>query len=358
MMVLAIESTCDETACALVCSLKVQTGVGVMSSVIASSAEILAKYGGIVPEVAAREQVASIIPVIKEALGYAKVTERRIDAVAVSYGPGLVGSLLIGIETAKTLALAWEKPLIRVNHMAAHVFANWIVPDTGGETVTQRHGDTPELPAVGLVVSGGHTELILLKSVSDWQWLGGTRDDAAGEAYDKAARAMGLPYPGGPAIAKTAEQYQSSGYRNKKSEIKLPRPMINEDNLDMSFSGLKTALVNVLKCSREATKNDPDFLPFLAAEFNDAVAEVLIKKTMKAAEKYQPKSVLLAGGVAASAALRSGLESECQAAGVKLFVPELKYCTDNAAMIGAAALMRPDYVEPLKLKPEPGLTVV
>ncbi len=374
-MVLAIESTCDETACAVVRDNK--GGVEVLANVTASSAEILSKYGGIIPEVAAREQVASIVPVMSEALQKAQIFNntpsprlRRgasptlgaaitgIDAVAVAYGPGLIGSLLIGIETAKALALAWNKPLIKVNHMAAHVFANWIIPSTGGATVPQRHSDTPELPAVGLVVSGGHTELILIKSLDDWQWLGGTRDDAAGEAYDKAARALGLPYPGGPEISRLAEK-ANEFTKLGSYEFKLPRPMISEDNLEMSFSGLKTALIQVIS-KREKGLSEIDKI-LLASEFNQAVTEVLVAKTMKAVEIYQPKSVLLAGGVAANSLLRRRMaegvkNSKLQK--LKLFVPELKYCGDNAAMIGAAAILRPDYVDPLLLKPEPGLGVV
>lgn len=347
MVVLAIESTCDETAVALVRSAsdEGQACVEVISNVTASSAEILSKYGGVVPEVAAREQVAAIIPVINEVLHSATVTQRHIDAVAVAYGPGLVGSLLIGIETAKVLALAWKKPLIRVNHMAAHVLANWIAPSA-----------IPQLPAVGLVVSGGHTDIILLKSLTDWEWLGGTRDDAAGEAYDKAARAMGLPYPGGPAIAKLAE---SVGRGLSRSEfVRLPRPMIDQDNFDLSFSGLKTALIQ--QASGSASQLTEKRKALLAKEFNEAVTEVLVAKTIKAVEVYKPKSVLLAGGVAANKLLRQNLESSIKnlAEDVSFFVPELKYCTDNAAMIGAVAIMRPDYVEPLLLRPEPGLEII
>lgn len=365
---MAIESTFDETAAAIVASLG--EGAEVLVNVTASSAEIQSKYGGVVPEEAAREQVASIVPVIEEALlkpllfhNTPSPRLRRgasptlgaaitgIDAVAVAYGPGLIGSLLIGVETAKALALVWNKPLIRVNHMAAHVFANYIADSN---QLSAGSWIPPELPAVGLVVSGGHTDLILIKSLTDWKWLGGTRDDAAGEVFDKAARAMGLPYPGGPEIARLA-QLAGSRQLAADSFLKLPRPMIHEESLEMSFSGLKTAVVQLAAGKNQLTEENKILL---AREFNEAVADVLVSKTMTAVERYQPKSVLLAGGVAANKLLRNNLADNCQLAAVKLYSPELKYCTDNAAMVGACALMRPDYIEPLELKPEPGLEIV
>ena len=342
MIVLAIESTCDETGCAI--AENFGKGVRVLADVKASSAEIHAKYGGVIPEIAAREQIAAIIPVITEAMAEAGVGRDEIEAIAVTQGPGLIGSLLVGVETAKALALAWKKPLIAVNHMMAHVFANWI--KSGDEMV-------PQLPAVALIVSGGHTDIMLLNSLTDWKWIGGTRDDAAGEAFDKAARAMGFPYPGGPMVAKAAGE-ASIGL---PTEMKLPRPMIYEDNLEMSFSGLKTALVQVVEQNGERLIKEPELLNSLAREFNQAVADVLIKKTMKAVEQYQPRSVLLAGGVAANVMLREGLARAVKESGREFFLPDFKYCTDNAAMIAACALLRPDYVNPLKLRPDPGLAV-
>ena len=344
MIVLAIESTCDETGAAVAKGYGEPMAVEILSDVKASSAEIHAKYGGVIPEIAAREQIAAIIPVITEAMAEAGVGRDEIEAVAVTQGPGLIGSLLIGVETAKALALAWKKPLITVNHMAAHVFANWI--KSGDEMV-------PQLPAVALIVSGGHTDIMLLNSLTDWKWIGGTRDDAAGEAFDKAARAMGFPYPGGPMVAKAAGE-ASIGL---PTEMKLPRPMIYEDNLEMSFSGLKTALVQVVEQNGERLIKEPELLNSLAREFNQAVVDVLIKKTMKAVEQFKPKSVLLAGGVAANITLREGLTKAVTEAGKEFFMPGLKYCTDNAAMIAACALLRPDYVDPLKLRPDPGLEV-
>lgn len=346
MLVLAIESTCDETGAAVAKSYGEPKAVEILSDVKASSAEILSKYGGVVPEVAAREQVAAIIPVIEEALEKAKLKIQDLDAIAVTEGPGLIGSLLIGVETAKALSLASRKPLIKVNHMAAHVFANWISPNS-----------PPELPAVALIVSGGHTDLMLLSSLTEWEWIGGTRDDAAGEAFDKAARAMGFPYPGGPMIAKAAAEADME----LPAEMKLPRPMIHENSLEMSFSGLKTALVEVMKSPSFAEASEgssrEQIIRALAREFNQAVAEVLIKKTMLAVERYSPKSVLLAGGVAANTTLREGLAKAVKIVGLEFYLPDLKYCTDNAAMIAACALMRPIYVDPLKLRPNPNLEI-
>ena len=361
MKVLAIESTCDETAAAVVESLA--GGVRVVKSVVASSVEMHEKYGGIVPEVAAREQIKSILPVIFEALG-----GEEVDGVAVSYGPGLMGSLLVGVETAKVLAWAWRKPLWRVNHMAAHVLANWIIEKTQKlkNSKTQRI-EVPELPAVGLVVSGGHTDLILLESLTNWTWIGGTRDDAAGEAFDKAARLLELPYPGGPEMDKAASQVTDEAWKANKNLFKLPRPMIHDPGLDLSFSGIKAAVARMVE-SKEFREWIPDQVGddtnvdelrknILAREFSEAVTEVLVKKTLMAVKQYFPRSVVVAGGVAANKGLRETLRGEVEKTGVGFFVPELKYCGDNAAMVGAAAILRP--VESgLDLRPEPSLGVV
>lgn len=340
MKVLAIESTCDETAAAVVESFG--QGARVIKNIVASSVEMHQKYGGIVPEVAAREQIKSIIPVIMEAMA-----GEEIEAVSVSYGPGLMGSLLIGVETAKVLAWAWKKPLLKVNHMTAHVMANWIVERT-------QDSEVPELPAAGLVVSGGHTDLILLESLTKWTWIGGTRDDAAGEAFDKTARLLGLPYPGGPEVDKAASRVTDEEWKINKNKYKLPRPLLHDPRLDMSFSGIKAAVSRMVEGEGnldEVSKN------IIAREFSEAVTEVLVKKTMMAVEQYQPKSVILAGGVAANKKLRETLRSEIENIGVKFFVPEMKYCGDNAAMVGAAAVLRPEE-SGLDLKPDPSLGVV
>ena len=333
MKVLAIESTCDETAAAVVEGDK--NGVSVLANTVASSSEIHAKYGGIIPEVAAREQMRSIIPVVSESMIGIDIEE--VDAIAVSYGPGLVGSLLIGIETAKSLALAWDKPLIKVNHLEAHIAANWILD---GENRT-----IPDLPAVGLIISGGHTDIVWLEDIKRWKWIGGTLDDAAGEAFDKAARALGLAYPGGPSVQKAAETANEEVVVNK-----LPRPMIRDISLNMSFSGLKAAVAKESKGSL-----NEDQVKAVALEFNKAVAEVLVKKTEQAIKAKKPRSFLVAGGVAANKMIRERLTEMAQMMGVDIFIPELRYCGDNAAMVGAAAILRPQEAG-LDLKPEPSLT--
>lgn len=355
MKILAIESTCDETAAALVESCGV--GVRVIHSVVASSVEMHQKYGGIVPEVAAREQMKSIIPVIIEAIGGEK---NSIDAIAVSYGPGLMGSLLVGVETAKVLAWTWKKKLLRVNHMTGHLLANWIIRD--GSQTSDLSSQIPELPAVGLVVSGGHTDLILLKTMMDWEWIGGTRDDAAGEVFDKVARLLGLPYPGGPEIDKATVRVTEENWEKYHTQYRLPRPLINDSSLEMSFSGLKAAVsrrVNnrsqMVDGRFQLTEVERDVV---AREFSEAVIEILTKKTLQAVEEYGPKSVILAGGVAANKKLRENLKDEVEkVTGVKFFVPDLKYCGDNAAMIGAAAILRPEEAE-LDLRPNPSLQTV
>ncbi|MCL4397945.1 tRNA (adenosine(37)-N6)-threonylcarbamoyltransferase complex transferase subunit TsaD [Patescibacteria group bacterium] len=305
MRILGIETSCDETAAAIV-----EDGTKIVSNVVASSQAMHAKFGGIIPEQAAREQLASMIPVLKEAM----ITD--FDAIAVTIGPGLIGSLLVGVETAKALALAWKKPLIPVNHLIGHIYANWLT------------GTPPVLPAMVLLVSGGHSELILMRDHSNIKYLGGTRDDAAGECFDKCARLLDLGYPGGPAVEKAAESV-----KRQALSVKLPRPMINEKNLDFSFSGLKTA-VSSLYASR-LTPNSKE----IAYELQEAVTDVLVRKTLQAAEKYQVKSVLLAGGVAANKRLREKLQSTVYRlpTTVTLHVPPIQLCTDNAAYIASAA---------------------
>ena len=342
MKILAIESTCDETAAAVVESCG--EGVRVEENVVASSALIHQKYGGVVPEVAAREQIKSVIPVIKEAM---RENKEGVRAVAVSYGPGLMGSLLIGVETAKTLAWAWERPLLGVNHMAAHIFANWLVEE--------KNQEVPSFPVIGLVVSGGHTDIVLMKTVKDWLWVGGTRDDAVGEAFDKTARLLGLPYPGGPEIQKAVERVDEEMKNKYEKKLRLPRPMIGEDSLEMSFSGLKAA---VAKKVDEVEELNDEVRDVLAWQFTEAVVDILVNKTKKAIEKYQPKSVLMAGGVAANKQLREKLRETVEGQNLKFFCPALKYCGDNAAMVGAAAVMAPNEVRTETLKPDPGLATV
>ncbi|HEX6976897.1 MAG TPA: tRNA (adenosine(37)-N6)-threonylcarbamoyltransferase complex transferase subunit TsaD [Patescibacteria group bacterium] len=358
MRILGIETSCDETAAAIV-----EDRSELLTNVVASSADLHAKTGGVIPEFAARQQVKSIIPVINEALG--KFTKDDIDAIAVTVGPGLIGSLLVGIETAKTLAYLWDKPIIPVNHLVGHVYANWInVPKP------------PLFPALALVVSGGHTDLVLMtnpRSEVKIAAIGSTRDDAAGEAFDKTARLLNLPYPGGPAISKLASQFRKK-YGNTKLNL-FPRPMINDDNFDFSFSGLKTAVLNEIKDK----KITPKYQELIAAEIEEAIVEVLVEKTAKAIQKYQPSSFLLAGGVAANSALRERFEEKIYeitrhvlqaktekpsafGSGIvrrtRFHVPAINLCTDNAAYIAAAAFSNyvPKFWSSIKALPELTIT--
>jgi N6-L-threonylcarbamoyladenine synthase len=348
MVILGIETSCDETAAALVKRDRNSAAAELLASTVASSVEFQKEYGGVVPEIAARRQLQSILPVIhhslaakKEAISGTKVVNRfskqskvvkSIDAIAVTVGPGLIGSLLVGVETAKALALAWDKPLIPVNHLLAHFYACWLTEN-----------EPPAFPALGLLVSGGHTDLILLRDHHDYDWLGGTRDDAAGEAFDKIARILGLGYPGGPEIARAAENGDPKAFD-------FPRPMIKQDNLDFSFSGLKTA---VLYTVRQLNKPlPPPLVADLAAAAQEAITDVLIAKTKKALAQRKIKSLIVAGGVAANKRLRSKFtllqkrqpalpEKSVNYAGNnrawQLFLPPPQLCTDNAAGVAARA---------------------
>lgn len=304
MNILAIESSCDETAVALV-----KDGVHVMHAALASSARQHVKTGGIVPEVGARQQILDIIPILKQTL-VEDFSREEIDAIAVTVGPGLIGSLVIGVETAKALAWAWEKPLIPVDHVIAHAYAPWV------------NKDDPEFPALCLVISGGHTEFLLLSEHGNVRFLGGTRDDAVGEAFDKVARLIGLPYPGGPAIERLA-------HGGDPQAVILPRPMINDNTLEMSFSGLKTAVRNIVADEAHSTED-------IAASFQQAVIDVLIAKADLAVKQYMPKSLIVAGGVAANRVLAEQFISTFGIS-TDVYVAPLKYSVDNAAMIGSYA---------------------
>ncbi len=317
MLILGIETSCDETAIAL-CQSR-QSKISVISQTLASQINLHQKYGGVVPEIAAREHVSAIIPLLKEVWQKCTVKPAELDAIAVTTGPGLESSLLVGVDTAKALAFAWKKPLISVNHVSAHLAANWIVKN--------ENDAVPIFPAVALVVSGGHTELILLNSFSEHQYLGGTRDDAAGEAFDKVAKLLGLPMPGGPELEKLARD-------GNELAFSFPSPLQNSGGYDFSFSGLKTAVLYLLKKRDSALskKEKSD----LAASFQKAAVSVLVKKTLHAVEEFKPRSLILAGGVAANNYLRSSLSSRLAPFGVPLFMPDKQYCTDNAAMVAAA----------------------
>ncbi len=329
MKILGIESSCDETAASVVEGKRNE--VTILSNVISSQIEIHKKYGGVVPEVAAREHILNILPVVNEAMEIAKTKSKDIDAISVSRGPGLVSSLIIGIETAKNLAFAWNKPVIGINHVEGHIYANFI----GNPKI--------EFPAVILTVSGGHTMLVLMKGHGEYKTLGETRDDAAGEAYDKAAKLLGLGYPGGKEVDMKALKAKND------HGIKLPRPMIDAPNFDFSFSGLKTALLYKIQKDKSWKKKIPEY----CLEFQSAVIDVLVKKTIKASLKNKVKTVMLTGGVAASRKLRSRLQEEAEKNNLEFFMPELCYTTDNAAMVASAGyyhVKRKDFTPWKKLK--------
>lgn len=307
MLILGIETSCDDTGVAIV-----EDGKKVIGSLVASQVKLHSKFGGVVPEVASRKHLEVVLILLDKLFRQTKLNKEKIDAIAVTAGPGLLGSLLIGLNTAKTLAYLWDKPLIEVDHLVGHIYSNWLtnkIPD--------------KWPILALLISGGHTELVLMKNLQNFHSIGGTRDDAVGEAFDKAAKLLNLGYPGGPAIAASADKLKT---KSVKSSIELPRPMI-KDGLDMSFSGLKTALKKLVgKYPKEV----------LASEFQSAVTDVLAVKVERAIKKYHPQALLVAGGVAANQSIRKRLEDVAKRSQIDYFVPDLKYCTDNAAMIALA----------------------
>jgi N6-L-threonylcarbamoyladenine synthase len=301
--ILGIETSCDETAAAVV-----EDSDTILSNVVASQVDIHSRYGGIVPEVASRQHLITILPVLESAIARAKISWRDMDAVAVTVGPGLAGSLLVGTNVAKAISLAHGMPLVAVNHLEAHIYANWLT------------NDKPQFPCLCLIVSGGHSDLVLMTGHGQFEKLGRTRDDAAGEAFDKAARILGLGYPGGPAIEKAAAGHEPS--------FPLPRAWLKGTD-DFSFSGLKTA---VLHLSRDNDFSDPARAAEAAASFQQAVVDVLTVKTIRAAERLDVKQILLCGGVASNKALRDGFTGDSP---VPVLVPPPGLCTDNAAMVAA-----------------------
>ena len=307
--ILAIESSCDETSAAVVVN-----GREVLSNTIASQIDTHKKFGGVVPEVASRMHIEVISGVVEEALQKANVTLDQIDAIGVTYGPGLVGALLVGLQYAKGLAFATKKPLIGVNHIEGHICANYI-----------QHKDLKP-PFITLVVSGGHTHLVEVKDYQNYEILGRTRDDASGEAFDKISRAMGLGYPGGPIIDKLAKQ-------GNKHAIEFPRAFL-DDSYDFSFSGLKSAVLNYL--NGQKMKNKEIVVEDVAASFQEAVVEVLATKAVKAALEKNYKTIALSGGVAANSALREKISEMAKEHNIEIKYPSLSLCTDNAAMIGCA----------------------
>ncbi|MCG2769081.1 MAG: tRNA (adenosine(37)-N6)-threonylcarbamoyltransferase complex transferase subunit TsaD [Anaerolineae bacterium] len=355
-LILGIETSCDETAAAVVAN-----GRHILSNIVASQMEIHRPYGGVFPELASRQHVLSIVPVIRDALSTADVSWDDIDAVAVVHGPGLTGSLVVGVNVAKALALSHDWPLIGINHLEAHIYANWLVekqvfeeggpeegaPEEGGEkgnvesspAVAQQEPDPPEFPLLCLVVSGGHTELVLMRDHGTYEVLGRTIDDAAGEAFDKVGRLLGLEYPGGPAIEKAAMEGDPSAYN-------FPRAWLKE-SYDFSFSGLKTAVLRKVQSFEKQQPGGPKrklvtsipqrikrqlSIADLAASFQAAVVDVLVEKTARAAEEYKVQEVILAGGVAANASLRDAMKRRVS---LPVRCPPTRWCTDNAAMVAA-----------------------
>ena len=333
MLILSIETSCDETSAAVI-----ENGDTILSNVVASQINSHKRFGGVVPEIASRHHVEYITLIIEEAMEEAYVTFEDLDAVAVTEGPGLVGALLIGVNAAKAIAYAHNLPLIPVNHIAGHIYANQLVQPL-------------EFPLLSLVVSGGHTELIYMKEHGSFEIIGETRDDAAGEAYDKIGRVIGVPYPGGKHIDEMAQVGEDT--------FNFPRAMIDEDNYDFSFSGLKSAFIN--KVHNAEQKGEELNREDLATSFQQAVVDVLVSKTIRAAKEYDVKQIILAGGVAANSGLRTGLSEavETELTDVPLIIPPLSLCGDNAAMIGAAAFLEKDQFKNanLALNAQPGLTL-
>lgn len=330
--ILGLETSCDETAAAII-----KNGRDIVANVVSSQIESHKRFGGVVPEIASRHHVEQITLVLEETLHQADMTFSDLDAIAVTKGPGLVGSLLVGVNAAKALAFAHQLPLIGVHHIAGHIYANRLMKEFA-------------FPLLSLVVSGGHTELVLMEEHGSFQVIGETRDDAAGEAYDKVARTLNLPYPGGPHIDRLAAQGQPV--------IDLPRAWLEEGSYDFSFSGLKSAVINTLHNAeqrKQAIKAED-----VAASFQQSVIDVLTAKTVKAAKEYQVKQVLLAGGVAANKGLRAALEEQfAELADIELIIPPLSLCTDNAAMIAAAGtvLYEQGKFEDLAMNGYPGLDI-
>ena len=314
--ILAIETSCDETACAVL-----ENGRELLSSIVASQMDIHARYGGVFPEVASRQHVLSIIPVVEQTLDQSNLTLKDIDAIAVTRGPGLAGSLVVGMNMAKGLALGTNLPMIGVNHLEGHIYSSWIY--NAGEAAPPE----PQFPLMALLVSGGHTELNLMTDHLTYQRLGATLDDAAGEAFDKVARLLGLPYPGGPSVQRAAET-------GNPTRFKFPRAKL-DNPYDFSFSGLKTAVLYEVNRLKKESSSLP--VEDLAASFQATVVDILFKKTIQAARDHDAKEILVAGGVSANRPLRQAFQSQEE---FKVHIPPFSLCTDNAAMIAAAGYYR------------------
>ena len=333
MLILGIETSCDETAASL---LEVKNKkITVLSNTVSSQVKLHAKYGGVVPSLAAREHVKNLRPVLE--LATKNIGLKKIDLIAVTAGPGLISSLLVGTAFAKTLTWKLNKSIVGTNHIEGHIVSNWL-PSIGTSSELQ----TPSskiFPAMCLVVSGGHTQLTLMRNLGKYKIVGETLDDAAGEAFDKIARILKLGYPGGPAISVAAEKLLTTHY---KLQTSLPRPMLNSKNLDLSFSGLKTAVLYLdrdLKKKLGKNKLPRELISQIAAEAQQAIVDVLVSKTIKAAQKYGARSIMLSGGVSANKLLRSELQKKAEQREIKYFQPLSEYTTDNAAMIALAGYL-------------------
>lgn len=336
MIILGIETSCDETAASVIYG--GGDNIKILANIVSSQIEIHQKYGGVVPEIAGREHILNILPVINEAIEKSKI--KKIDAIAITIGPGLSSSLMVGVETAKTLAFAWKIPIIAINHIEGHIYANFI----------DRSKSQIKFPVLILTVSGGHTMLILMTGHGKYRLLGETQDDAAGEAFDKAAQLLEIGYPGGPAISAEAEKFLNKKLMinllklnkpkiiNLKSKIILPRPMLHNKDFNFSFSGLKTALLYAIQKDKKWKEKISEY----CVEFQQAIVDVLIVKTIKAAKMLNCKTIMLSGGVSANKELRNQIETviKTELINVKLIIPKFEYCTDNAAMIATAGYFR------------------
>jgi N6-L-threonylcarbamoyladenine synthase len=329
--ILAIETSCDETAVALIEAKN--NKFRVIEDFVSSQIKVHAPFGGVVPNLAAREHLKNLPLLLKKTFKKHEITSKDIDLIAVTQGPGLIPALLIGTNSAKALAYAWKKPLVGVHHIAGHIYANF-VREVKSEKLKVKSSEI-KFPILALIVSGGHTQLILMKKHMDFKIVGETLDDAAGEAFDKVARILNLGYPGGPVVA--AEAAKISNFKFQISNFQLPRPMINSNNLDFSFSGLKTAVLYVVRDNPKILKNKK-LKAALCAEFQQAVIDVLVAKTLKAAKKYNPKTIMLGGGVSANKELRKqlGKAIEKNLPDAKYNTPNTRYSLDNAAMIAVA----------------------
>ncbi|MFZ2187578.1 MAG: tRNA (adenosine(37)-N6)-threonylcarbamoyltransferase complex transferase subunit TsaD [Candidatus Moraniibacteriota bacterium] len=402
MHILSIETSCDDTAAAIIewnpsspsadGFAKASGQATVLANTVSSQIALHAQWGGVVPALASREHMKNIVPVIEETLAQSNMRAADIDLIAVTEGPGLMPALIVGISAAKTLALVWQKPLIGIQHLEGHIYANFIGNHQAPNSKIQTNPNAPihnseiqsleldselslqnsTFPLIALIVSGGHTQLVLMQKHFDYTLLGETQDDAAGEAFDKVARLLGLPYPGGPVIAEKADAFRNNNHQEPKSNhqeitnFQFPRPMINSDDFNFSFSGLKTSVLYFLKKHEIEMKNER-FIAMVCHEFQEAVVDVLVAKTAKALALYAPPTFVIAGGVSANVRLRERLATLIQSDFpiTRFRTPEFAYSLDNAAMIGIAAAMRYEHMDekqraalmdtPLTLDPDANL---